>query len=456
MTAILTGDVRLDTVPRAIADIAAGQAVVVVDDADRENEGDIIFAASKATTELLAFTIRHTSGVICVPMPGRQLDRLQLPLMTTQNSERMRTAFTISVDARDGVTTGISAADRARTVRALVDSATDPHELVRPGHIFPLRYTEGGVLRRPGHTEAAVDLVRMAGLPEAGVLAEVVNDDGTMARLPALRAFADQHGLALISIAQLIEHRRHSERMVTRIVETRVPNQFGEWRAFGYLSSVDGTEHLALVLGDAGGSPDGAGPGPDILVRMHSECLTGDVFGSRRCDCGPQLDSAMAAIAAEGRGIVLYLRGHEGRGIGLLSKLRAYQLQDGGADTVDANTELGLPVDAREYSTGAQILADLGVGSLRLLTNNPAKVEGLSGFGIEVTGMVPLPVAATADNLRYLIAKRDRLGHKLENLSLPNGTPVPAPLRLADIAAPPVEVPSEPPVAFPPAPAGTR
>jgi len=407
---------RLDDVERAIADIAAGRAAVVVDDADRENEGDIIFAASKATAALMAFTIRHTSGVICVPMPGEELDRLQLPLMTAQNKERMRTAFTVSVDARDGVTTGISAADRARTVRTLVDSATEPYELVRPGHIFPLRYHEGGVLRRPGHTEAAVDLARLAGLAPVGVLAEVVNDDGTMARLPALRAFADEHGLALISIAQLIEYRRHSERMVSRVVETRMPNQFGEWRAFGYLNSVDGTEHLALVLGDIGV------PGEDgVLVRMHSECLTGDVFGSQRCDCGDQLEAAMAMIAAEGRGIVLYLRGHEGRGIGLVGKLRAYQLQDGGADTVDANTELGLPVDAREYSTGAQMLADLGVGSLRLLTNNPDKVLGLSGFGIKVTGRVPLPVTPTPDNLRYLMAKRDRLGHQIDNLPARDG-----------------------------------
>ena len=433
---------RLDDVERAIADIAAGRAVVVVDDADRENEGDIIFAASKATAALMAFTIRHTSGVICVPMPGEELDRLQLPLMTAQNKERMRTAFTVSVDARDGVSTGISAADRARTVRTLVDSATEPYELVRPGHIFPLRYAEGGVLRRPGHTEAAVDLARLAGLAPAGVLAEVVNDDGTMARLPALRAFADEHGLALISIAQLIEYRRHSERMVRRVVETRMPNQFGEWRALGYLSSVDGTEHLALVLGDIGA--DGAAGADGVLVRMHSECLTGDVFGSGRCDCGDQLNAAMAMIAAEGRGIVLYLRGHEGRGIGLVSKLRAYQLQDGGADTVDANIDLGLPVDAREYSTGAQMLADLGVRSLRLLTNNPAKLSGLSGFGIEVTGRVSLPVTPTPDNLRYLIAKRDRLGHQIENLpGLSGGNGRPA----ADAAAVPAAWP---------APAGTR
>jgi len=407
-------DVPLDSVEHAIAEIAAGRPVVVVDDADRENEGDIIFAASKATPQLMAFTIRHTSGVICAPMLGEDLDRLQLPLMTSQNNERMRTAFTVSVDARNGVTTGISAADRAKTVRTLVDSATEPYELVRPGHVFPLRYAVGGVLRRPGHTEAAVDLARLAGLAPAGVLAEVVNDDGTMTRLPGLRAFADQHGLALISIAQLIEHRRYTERMVTRVVQTTVPNSYGEWHAVGYLNSMDGTEHLALVLGDPAALGDGGSPAPDVLVRMHSECLTGDVFGSQRCDCGTQLNAAMAAIAAEGRGIVVYLRGHEGRGIGLLSKLRAYALQDGGADTVDANTELGFPVDAREYSTGAQILADLGVSSLRLLTNNPAKIKGLSDFGLKVTGTVSLPVSTTPHNLRYLIAKRDRLGHLIE------------------------------------------
>ena len=418
--------VVLDSVERAITDIAAGRAVVVVDDADRENEGDIIFAASKATPALLAFTIRHTSGVICVPMLGEELDRLQLPLMTTQNNERMRTAFTVSVDARDGVTTGISAADRSRTVRTLVDSATEPYELVRPGHVFPLRYMNGGVLRRPGHTEAAVDLARLAGLSPAGVLAEVVNDDGTMTRLPGLRAFADEHELALISIAQLIGYRRYSERMVSRVVQTTVPNSYGQWRAIGYLNSMDGTEHLALALGDVEPAQHGA-HAPDVLVRMHSECLTGDVFGSQRCDCGTQLNAAMAAIAAEGRGIVVYLRGHEGRGIGLLSKLRAYQLQDAGADTVDANTELGFPVDAREYSTGAQILADLGVSSLRLLTNNPAKIKGLSDYGLKVTGTVALPVSATPHNLRYLIAKRDRLGHLIELAEPPDGAAAPDP-----------------------------
>jgi 3,4-dihydroxy 2-butanone 4-phosphate synthase / GTP cyclohydrolase II len=425
----------LDTVERAIAEIAAGRAIVVVDDASRENEGDIVFAASKATPELLAFTIRYARGLICVPMLGADLDRLQLPQMTSDNQEHMGTAFTISVDARDGITTGISAADRARTIRTVVDSATEPYEIVRPGHVFPLRYAEGGVLRRAGHTEAAVDLARLAGLNPAGVVAEIFNDDGTMARLPQLRAFADEHGLALISIAQLIEYRRRSEQNARRVVETRVPNQYGEWRAIGYQNAVDGTEHLALVLGDI----SGPAPAGEVLVRMHSECLTGDVFGSQRCDCGAQLNAAMAAIAAEGRGIVLYLRGHEGRGIGLLAKLRAYQLQDGGADTVEANLALGLPADAREYSTGAQMLADLGVRSLRLLTNNPAKLSGLSGFGIEVTGRVALPVAPTADNLRYLIAKRDRLGHQLDDLFLPNATAAPTLPRQAGAAAPAAE-----------------
>jgi 3,4-dihydroxy 2-butanone 4-phosphate synthase / GTP cyclohydrolase II len=409
----------LDTVEQAISEIAKGRPVIVVDDEERENEGDIIFAASKATRELLAFMIRHTSGVICVPMPGRELDRLHLPLMTSQNTERMRTAFTVTVDARDGVTTGISAADRATTIRRLADPATEAADLVRPGHIFPLRYAEGGVLVRPGHTEAAVDLARLAGLAEVGVLAEVVNDDGTMARLPELRKFADSHGLALISIEQLIDYRRRTQTLVTRIAETRLPNAYGDWHAYGYRGDIDGAEHLVLVFGDISG-------GTDVLARVHSECLTGDVFGSLRCDCGAQLEAAMQAIAEHGCGIIIYLRGHEGRGIGLLSKLQAYQLQDAGADTVDANLELGLPIDAREYSVAAHLLRDLGVRSVRLLTNNPAKVEGLKENGIAVT-RVPLPVMETPQNLRYLTAKRDRLGHKIENLSMPNGHVVPVP-----------------------------
>jgi 3,4-dihydroxy 2-butanone 4-phosphate synthase/GTP cyclohydrolase II len=411
--------VHLDDVVRAIKDIADGRPVVVVDDATRENEGDIIFAASKATPELLAFTIRYGRGLICVPMLGADLERLNLPAMTSENQEHHGTAFTISVDARHDITTGISAADRAKTIALLASSGSVPADLVRPGHVFPLRYKEGGVLRRRGHTEAAVDLAVLAGLPPAGVVCEMIGDDGTMMRLPALREFADSHGLALISIEQLIEHRRRTERLVTRVAETVIPNAHGNWRAYGYRSDMDGAEHLALVLGDIDGNADGnAGPadaGEDVLTRVHSECLTGDVFGSARCDCGAQLDAAMAKIASRGRGVVLYLRGHEGRGIGLLSKLRAYGLQDAGEDTVDANLKLGLPVDAREYSVAAQLLDDLGVRSVRLLTNNPAKVDALAAHGFGVT-RIPLPGVATPQNLRYLTTKRDRLGHQLESL----------------------------------------
>jgi 3,4-dihydroxy 2-butanone 4-phosphate synthase/GTP cyclohydrolase II len=413
----------LDDVDRAIKDIAEGRPVLVVDDENRENEGDIIFAAAMATPELLAFTIRYTSGVICMPMREAELDRLQLPQMTAHNTEPHRTAFTLSVDSRDGVSTGISAADRATTISKLVDPATTPMDLVRPGHVFPLRYTEGGVLRRAGHTEAAVDLARLAGLPEAGVLCEVVNDDGTMARLPELREFADTHELALISIEQLIEYRRRTERQLSRQAQTKIPNAYGQWQAFGYRHEIDGTEYVALVLGDVSG-------GADVLTRLHSECLTGDVFGSLRCDCGAQLDSAMAAISAEGRGVVLYLRGHEGRGVGLLSKLQAYELQDAGADTVDANTELGLPVDAREYSAGAQMLADLGVRSVRLLTNNPAKVSGLTDGGVDITARFPLAAAVTPYNLRYLVTKRDKLGHHIQNLNEAERPLVPPPIPL--------------------------
>ncbi|ETK36367.1 bifunctional 3,4-dihydroxy-2-butanone-4-phosphate synthase/GTP cyclohydrolase II [Microbispora sp. ATCC PTA-5024] len=399
-------EIRLDPVDRAIADIRDGRPVVVVDNENRENEGDLIFAAAKATPELVAFMIRYTSGVVCVAMEGAELDRLGLPLMVTDNREHLRTAYTISVDARDGVTTGISAADRAKTIRTLCDSATEPYELVRPGHIFPLRYREGGVLVRQGHTEAAVDLARLAGLSAAGALAEIVNDDGTMARLPRLREFADEHDLALVTIEQLVEHRRRSERMVTRVAETRIPNRYGEWRAYGYASALDGGEHVALVYGDLG-------DGENVLVRAHSECLTGDVLGSLRCDCGVQLDGAMRTIAEQGRGVIVYLRGHEGRGIGLLAKLRAYSLQDNGSDTVDANLELGLPVDAREFSNAGQMLADLGVKSVRLLTNNPAKMRGMDGYGIKVLGREPMPVAMNPYNERYLAAKRDRLGHDI-------------------------------------------
>jgi 3,4-dihydroxy 2-butanone 4-phosphate synthase/GTP cyclohydrolase II len=399
----------MDPVERAIADIAAGKAVVVVDDEDRENEGDIIFAASKATPELMAFTIRHSSGVICVPMPADMLDRLEIPLMTPHNKDKLRTAYTISVDARDGVSTGISAADRAHTARVLADSATEPWEITRPGHVFPLRYHDGGVLMRRGHTEAAVDLATLAGLTPAGVLVEIVNDDGTMKRGPELREFADEHGLAMISIEDLVRYRRRVENLVERVAETRLPTRHGDFTAFGYRITVDGSEHIALVHGDL------SGPEP-VLTRVHSECLTGDVFGSRRCDCGPQLDEALQRVATEGRGIVIYLRGHEGRGIGLIAKLQAYALQDDGRDTVDANLDLGLPADARHYGTATQILRDLGVATVRLLTNNPDKVSNLEEFGVAVAARVPLTPHPNDHNIAYLLTKRDRMGHLLPDL----------------------------------------
>ena len=417
--------VPMDKVERAVADIAAGRPVVVVDDEDRENEGDIIFAAEKATPELLAFTIRWARGLICVPMRGADLDRLGMPQMTSQNTERQGTAFTVSVDAAEGTTTGISAADRAVTITRMIDPAAGPDDFVRPGHIFPLRAVEGGVLKRRGHTEAAVDLATMAGLAPAGVVCEIISDDGTMMRLPDLRVFADEHDLALISIEQLIEYRRRTGSQVTRVADTRIPNAYGIWRALGYRHDIDGTEHMALVYGDISTDIDGG----DVLARVHSECLTGDVFGSQRCDCGAQLDAAMAAIAERGRGVILYLRGHEGRGIGLLSKLQAYELQDAGADTVDANLELGLPVDAREYSVAAQLLDDLGVRSVELLTNNPEKVEALARHGFGVT-RVPLAPAATPHNLRYLTAKKDRMGHEI---TIPNGSSLSGPDALSAV-----------------------
>jgi 3,4-dihydroxy 2-butanone 4-phosphate synthase / GTP cyclohydrolase II len=402
----------LDTIERAIAEIAAGRAVVVVDDEDRENEGDLIFAAEKATPELMAFTIRHTSGYVCVPMTSTDLDRLELPLMVSTNQERMRTAYTVTVDAREGVSTGISAADRARTVQVLADPATTPYDLTRPGHVNPLRALEGGVLRRAGHTEAAVDLCRLAGLAPVGVICEIVSekDEHGMARLDELKAFAATHDLAIISIADLIAWRRRTEKQVTRVAEAQIPTAHGAFRAVGYQSTLDGTDHVALVRGEIG-------DGSDVLVRVHSECLTGDVFGSRRCDCGPQLDAALEAVAREGRGVVLYVRGHEGRGIGLMHKLAAYSLQDSGTDTVDANLELGLPADARDYGTGAQILVDLGIRTMRLLSNNPTKRAGLEGYGLEIVGRVGLPVHATPENLRYLRTKRDRMGHDLPGLA---------------------------------------
>jgi 3,4-dihydroxy 2-butanone 4-phosphate synthase/GTP cyclohydrolase II len=397
------------TIEEAVEAIAAGRPVVVVDDADRENEGDLIFAAQLATPELLALTVRYTSGFICAPLTEVDADRLELPPMYHTNQDRRGTAYTVTVDAREGVSTGISAADRARTIRLLADPATTAADLARPGHVVPLRAKAGGVLRRPGHTEAAIDLAVLAGLRPAAVLCELVNDDGTMMRVPELEVFAKEHGLVFISIADLIAYRRRTERQVERVVEARLPTEHGSFRVYGYRALTDGAEQVALVYGDLG-------DGRDVLVRVHSECLTGDVFGSLRCDCGPQLHAALARVAAEGRGVVLYMRGHEGRGIGLLDKLRAYQLQDEGADTVDANLRLGLPADARDYGTGAQILYDLGVRTMRLLTNNPAKRAGLEGYGLEVVGREPLASRPHPENVRYLRTKRDRMGHLLDEL----------------------------------------
>jgi len=401
--------VRLDLVVDAIAAIAAGKSVVVVDDEDRENEGDLIFAAQRATAELTGFMIRHTSGYICVGMLGAELDRLGLPPMTAINEDRKGTAYAVSVDARDVESTGISAADRARTIKVLADSATEPWELTRPGHVLPLRAVEGGVLRRPGHTEASVELARLAGFSPCAALCELVNDDGSMMRAPACRAFADEHGLAMISIADLIAHIRRTESQIQRVAEARMPTEFGEFRAVGFRSLIDGLEHVALVMGDIG-------EGDDVLVRVHSECLTGDVLGSIRCDCGPQLQAAIRRVAEEGRGVVLYVRGHEGRGIGLMHKLAAYSLQDAGADTVDANLSLGLPADSRDYGTGAQILADLGIRTMRLLSNNPAKRAGLEGYGLSIVERVPLEIEPNDENVHYLRTKRDRMGHDLTSV----------------------------------------
>ena len=405
-----TDRVGLDSIESAIDAIAAGEAIVVVDDEDRENEGDLIFAAAKATPELTGFMIRHTSGYICVGMTGDMLDRLNLPPMTAVNEDQRGTAYAVSVDARNVESTGISAADRALTIKVLADSATEPHELTRPGHVMPLRAVRGGVLRRPGHTEASVDLARLAGLSPAGALCELVNDDGSMMRAEQCRAFANAYGLVMVSIADLIRYRRQRESQVERVAEVALPTPVGEFRAVGYRSLLDDEEHLALVFGDVG-------DGDDILVRVHSECLTGDVFGSLRCDCGPQLQAALRTIAQAGRGVVLYVRGHEGRGIGLLHKLQAYQLQEAGRDTVDANLELGLPADARDYGTGAQILADLGVRSMRLLTNNPAKRAGLEGYGLTIAERVPLIVEPNDHNAHYLRTKADRMGHALDERS---------------------------------------
>jgi 3,4-dihydroxy 2-butanone 4-phosphate synthase/GTP cyclohydrolase II len=396
------------SIEEAIAAIGAGRMVVVVDDEDRENEGDLIVAAEHATPETMAFFVRHTSGLICASITAERADQLDLPLMVERNTEAQRTAFTVTVDFRAGTTTGISAADRSRTAQALVDPSTRPEDLARPGHLHVLRAREGGVLKRAGHTEAAVDLARLAGLAPAGVLCEVVTEDGLgMARRDDLEIFAKKHDLLLVTIADLIRYRRQTERLVRRTAEARLPTEFGEFRCVAYESVIDHETHLAFVMGEPAGEPN-------VLVRVHSECLTGDVFGSQRCECGAQLHQALRMIAGEGMGVVVYLRGHEGRGIGIAHKLQAYELQDTGFDTVDANLELGLPVDSREYGIGAQILVDLGITTMRLMTNNPAKRGGLEGFGLQIVERVPIEVTPNAENIRYLRTKRDRLGHLLD------------------------------------------
>jgi 3,4-dihydroxy 2-butanone 4-phosphate synthase/GTP cyclohydrolase II len=400
----------LSTIEAAIEALRTGGMVVVVDDEDRENEGDLIMAAEDVSAESMAFFLEHTSGVFCVPLESARADELDLPLMVVANTEAQRTAFTVTVDFRHGTTTGISAHDRAATVRALIDPSTRPNDLNRPGHIFPLRYRSGGVLKRAGHTEATVDLCRLAGKYPSGVLCEIVTaDKADMARLPELEDFAARHNLPLVSIADLIRYRRHHEKLVRRVAEAAMPTEFGQFQVFVFESVLDGEQHLAMVCGDVTNSQN-------VLVRVHSECLTGDVMGSLRCDCGPQLQTALAKIAAEGAGVVVYLRGHEGRGIGLGHKIRAYALQEEGSDTVDANLELGLPVDSREYGIGAQILVDLGITTMRLMTNNPIKYGGLEGFGLDIVERVPIESRPTEFNIDYLRTKRERMGHILGGL----------------------------------------
>jgi 3,4-dihydroxy 2-butanone 4-phosphate synthase / GTP cyclohydrolase II len=400
----------LADIDKAIAAVARGEIVVVVDDEDRENEGDLIMAAEYATPSKIAFFVKHTSGLICAPVSEQRADELDLPLMVSANTEAHRTAFTVTVDYRHGTSTGISAADRSATIRALIDPATKPSDFTRPGHIHVLRAKEGGVLKRAGHTEAAVDLARLAGLYPAGVLCEIVTEDGMeMARRPELERFAAAHGLVMVSIAELIRYRRQSEKLVRRVAEARIPTPWGDFTAYAYENLLNGDQHVAFVKGAVQGEDN-------VLVRVHSECLTGDVFSSLKCDCGAQLDAAMRRIADEGLGVVVYLRGHEGRGIGIAHKLKAYALQDAGFDTVDANVELGLPVDSREYGIGAQILVDLGITTMRLMTNNPTKRGGLEGFGLEMVDRIPLETEPNPENIAYLRTKKRRMGHLLEGL----------------------------------------
>jgi 3,4-dihydroxy 2-butanone 4-phosphate synthase/GTP cyclohydrolase II len=398
------------TVEEAIEDIRNGKFVVVVDDPDRENEGDLVIAAQFATPEAVNFMATHARGLICLCLTEERCDELGLPPMTPHNEARLGTAFTVSVEAREGVTTGISAADRSHTIQVAIDPGSSPRDLVQPGHVFPLRARDGGVLRRSGQTEAAVDLARLAGLIPAGVVCEIMNEDGTMARVPDLVPYCERHGLKLISVAALIEYRRRTEKLVERDVAVRLPTDYGEFQAVAFRESLTGKHHLALVLGEVGGADD-------VLVRVHSECLTGDVFHSLRCDCGEQLDTALRTIAAEGRGVLLYMA-QEGRGIGLLNKLKAYELQEQGLDTVDANLALGFAADEREWGIGNQILADLGLTTIRLLTNNPKKVSGLEAYGLRVVEQVPIEVPPNDENRRYLSAKRDKLGHRLHHQDL--------------------------------------
>src|SRR5204862_2334713 len=399
------------SVEDAIEDIRAGRMVVVCDDEDRENEGDLTMAAQFATPEAINFMAKEGRGLICLALTPDRCEELGLDLMAAKNESPFETAFTVSVEARDGVTTGISAADRARTVQVAIDPKSKPHDLVQPGHIFPLKAKPGGVLERTGQTEAAVDLARLAGLTPAGVICEVMNDDGTMARVPDLVGYCRDHGLKMITVADLIEYRRRKDKLVERVVEAHLPTDFGEFDVVGFRSLVDEKHHVAMVKGDVAGKGD-------VLVRVHSECLTGDVFHSQRCDCGQQLEAALRMIEEEGQGVLLYLA-QEGRGIGLLNKLRAYKLQEGGMDTVQANLELGLPADLRDYGIGAQILVDLGLSSIRLLTNNPKKIVGLEGYGLKVTDQIRIEHPPTLHNADYLRTKRERMGHTLHHQGLP-------------------------------------
>ncbi len=402
----------LSSIESAIEDIRAGRMVIIVDDEDRENEGDLAMAAEKVTPEAVNFMAAHGRGIICAPLKAERLKRLGIPMMVQDNTARLGTAFTVSVDVLKGATTGVSAFDRAATIRALIDPDTDPDDLGKPGHVFPLRYQEGGVLARAGQTEAIVDLAALAGLQPAGVLCEVMAPDGAMARMPELEKFAAAHGMKIVTVADLIAYRRTHEKLIARVAEARIPTRHGEFTALSYSSAVDKDEHVALVMGEIV-------PGEPTLVRVHSECLTSDVFGSLRCDCGDQVALAMSAIAREGRGVFLYMR-QEGRGIGIHNKLKAYSLQDGGLDTVDANIHLGFAADVRHYGVGAQILRDLGVEDMRLLTNDPRKIVGLESFGIRVAEVVPIIAPVNSESRRYMETKRSRLGHLLPDEAVGN------------------------------------